>query len=276
MTVSEWLIEARIKLAPICGDSSLLEAQILLCTTIKKERVWLLAHPNDKLEELASLADKLLKRRLNREPLAYITGKREFFGRVFEVTPATLIPRQETEMLVELAANWLSENSWANTIVDVGTGSGCIAISVALECLDKEIVGVDVSREAILIAEKNAKTLGASVQFKHQDIFSEWQYGTFDLVLSNPPYVENNASLEPELLLYEPLIALFSGEQGLEHIAQLHQLFNQMVNENGVMIIEHGNRQKADLESIFKEYQTTTFKDLAGHDRLTVIRRSQP
>lgn len=185
-------------------------AELLLCHALRQERVYLYAHPEHELSPLEQLHyGRYLHERLKRKPTQYITRRQEFYGREFMVSPAVLIPRPETELLVELA---LPLSPRPARVLDLGTGSGILAVTLALE-FAQMTTAVDLSYEALLVARANARRLGAPVRFVQSD-FAAALRGAFDLIVSNPPYVDEAviAQLEPEVRDYEPRLALAGGE----------------------------------------------------------------
>lgn len=248
-----------------------LEARILACNALAVETVWLLAHDTDPLTEDQSTAfDVLLDRRLAGEPVAYILGEREFYGRPFRVTPATLIPRPETEHLVEAA---LKHGPAAASVLDIGTGSGCIAVTLKLERPDWQVTAVDLSLEALAIARSNADRLGANIEFLHSDLFAALDGCIFDLVVSNPPYV---AEADPHMaqgdVRHEPRSALTSGADGLDAIRDIVKRAPAHLADGGWLLLEHGWDQgeavgrllvEAGFEAVFLEH------DLAGQARVS-------
>lgn len=204
ITLGEWLRRAAAALREAGVDSPELEASVLAAHELGRPRAWVLAHP-----EVPSPGDALLARRLAREPLAYLLGTREFYGRDFEVGPAVLIPRQETEVLLELA---LAACPAGARVLDVGTGSGCIAVTLALERPDLSVAAGDLSPEALAVAQRNADRHHARVEFHRADLVPKGLAP--DVVVSNPPYVAADAKLQPELA-HEPAMALFAEEGGM-------------------------------------------------------------
>lgn len=211
-------------------------------------------------------------RRAAGEPLAYLTGEAEFRGRVFQVSPAVLIPRPETEVLIDLALEKL-RGLPAPKVVDLGTGSGIVAISLALECPQAAIATVDLSKEAISVARNNAGRLGAQVEFHEGDWFAPLVGRRFDLIVSNPPYV---AAGDPHLALnglpHEPQMALTDGADGLECIRRIVAAAPAHLNPGGWLLFEHGYDQGEASRNLltaagFKA--ASTFPDLAGIDRVS-------
>lgn len=211
-------------------------------------------------------------RRAAGQPLAYLVGEAEFRGRVFQVSPAVLIPRPETEVLIELALDKMRALA-APKVVDLGTGSGIVAISLALECPQASIATVDLSQEAIAVARNNAGRLGAKVDFFQGDWFVPLAGQRFDLVVSNPPYV---AAGDPHLALnglpHEPQMALTDGADGLECIRRIVAEAPLHLNSGGWLLIEHGYDQGEACRNLltaagFKS--ASTFPDLAGIARVS-------
>lgn len=232
-----------------------LDTDVLLAALLRKDRAWLLAHDDTKLSSDEEKAwQSLEERRTKGEPVAYITGEKEFFGRMFTVTHATLIPRPSTEKLVELALQFLKDgkdlteevdtnisivvkklqSKKPTVIVDIGTGSGIIAITLALEGRKETMIGVDSSHDAIDAAKKNARSLHATVEFVCADgiEFVKKMTEPFFLV-SNPPYIPEGAKLMKDVKDYEPASALFAGADGLSVIKPLLQAAKSNVNCTG-------------------------------------------
>jgi release factor glutamine methyltransferase len=248
-----------------------LEARILACRALGVETVWLLAHDTDALTEAQAAAfEALLARRLAGEPVAYILGEREFYGRPFRVTPATLIPRPETEHLIEAA---LARGPAAARVLDIGTGSGCIAVTLKLERPDWQVTAIDLSSEALAVARGNGARLGAEVEWRHSDLFAALAGRTFDLIASNPPYV---AEADPHMaegdVRFEPRTALTSGMDGLDAIRAIVKQAPAHLTTGGWLLLEHGWDQgeavgrllaETGFEAVFLE------RDLAGQARVS-------
>lgn len=210
MTVGEWLLHAKAGLEGVSGcENPALEARVLLKHALNQSHAFLLTHPEFSFD--SKTADDLLRKRRSGVPLPYVVGHREFFGRSFMVDERVLIPRPETEILVELV---LSHAEPRAALWDVGTGSGCIAITLALERPDCIITACDVSADALDVARANAQSLGASVTFELGDGRDVARVATF--LVSNPPYVANGDALGPGVREHEPHVALFDGGDGLE------------------------------------------------------------
>lgn len=266
MTVFEWLRHAESRLREVT-ESSRLEAQRLAAHVLRVDRSWLLAHPEHEFNELAG--ETLLQRREGHEPLAYILGVREFYGRPFRVTPAVLIPRQDTETLIE-AALGVS----ASSVLDVGTGSGAIAITLKLERPNWNITAVDISPEALDVARENADTLSADVRFLLSDGFEALDHERFDLIVSNPPYIGDAEELATEVRGFEPKLALFSGETGMEFYERLAKEASIYLIASGQLMLEVGYRQAGKVKDLFEGCgwrHVETIPDLSGIQRVVVF-----
>lgn len=256
-----------------------LEASMLLGHAVGKNRAWLLAHDQDLLEaSQAASFQTLLTRRLSGEPVAYILCEREFYGLPLQVTPAVLIPRQDTELLVELALAFIPDR--ANySILDLGTGSGAIAIAIAKHRPGARITAVDQSATALAVAQNNAKRLAiANIRFLQGNWFAALAGDEqFDLIVSNPPYIaENDPHLAQGDLRYEPTSALASGPDGLDAIRAIASKAQNYLKPGGVLLLEHGFEQAHACQQIL---QLNVFegiqnhKDLAGLDRATSAKK---
>ncbi len=254
---------------------------ILLAAALGRDRAFLHAHPEYQLNsrELACFT-AWMERRLRGEPAQYILGRQEFYGREFEVSPAVLIPRPETELLVEAAlekAGALRGSSAPVRIVDVGTGSGCIAITLALELAARGqaagILAADISPAALALAEKNARRWQAAVEFQPSDWLDAWreQAAIFDLIVSNPPYIPESEldGLQREVREYEPRVALLAGETGLENYARLLPAALRLLAPGGWLILEMGYRSAAGVRDWFADWAAIETRfDLQGWPRV--------
>jgi release factor glutamine methyltransferase len=270
------ITDAVERLAP-SSDSARLDAELLLCQTINMPRSYLFAHPEDELDDLTKdRFEALLQRRIDGEPMSYITGTKEFWSHELLVSPATLVPRPETELLVELALREIPRKAeWQ--ILDLGTGSGAIAVSIAAERLLCTVTATDVSRDALAIAAENVR---------HSDlanvdcVLGSWTTPVadrqFNIIVSNPPYVrEDDAALQD--LRHEPLSALASGADGLDDIRILASHCAAILAADGWLMLEHGADQQSDVADILEAagwVDITCQNDLAGKPRVTVARRS--
>ncbi len=262
------------------------EARMLLSHVLKREQAWLVAHDDHELstDELTRIS-ALAARRAKGEPVAYLLGEREFYGRTFRCTPAALIPRPETELLVDLVVACLSSGSPGNSrnnpprVLDVGTGTGCIAITIALEHPHALVTALDVSADALALARENAARLGATnVQFLESSWFAAVaDDASFDLIVSNPPYiVPGDVHLSQGDLRFEPAIALADTIDGLESYRQIASGATRHLRPHGVLIVEHGFDQGESVPALLREAgfsAVTTHRDLAGHPRVTTCRR---
>jgi len=270
MTVRDWIDSATERLRLVGIDSPKLDAEVLAAHVLDVERVWLVAHPEAEFPGLAG--EPLLQRREAREPLAYIIGWREFYGRRFFVRPGVLVPQQETEMLVDAALHF----SDVGPILDIGTGSGCIAITVKLENPTLSVFGVDVSAKALEVAKNNATTQEADVQFIQSDLFTELGDQRFEVIVSNPPYIADGEELMPEVVDHEPHGALFAGPTGLEFYERLANEAGAQLKPRGRMVLEVGYTQAQEVIGLFQEkgwFHEWTAEDLSGHDRVIAVSR---
>lgn len=266
MTVADFLALAPRRLATVSGSPAL-EAQMLAAHALRTERAFILAHPEAELPELAMEA--LLQRREAGEPLAYILGWREFYGRRFSVRPGVLIPRQETETVVEACLRL----EGVRTVLDVGTGSGCIAVTLALERPDWQVLAGDVSEAALEVARENAEALGANVEFRRSDLFEAFAGEKFDAIVSNPPYVAREEELPHEVRAYEPEQALYADEAGTALYRRLAEEAPAHLNSGGRLALELGHRSLAPVSKILESRGwrvEAVLKDLSGVDRCLV------
>ena len=250
-----------------------LEARVLAASAWNVEQVWLIAHDTDmpSLEQVTTF-HTLLRRRLRGEPIAYITGQREFYGRQFHVTSDVLIPRPETELLVELALARMP-NDPAFEVLELGTGSGCIAISLALERPLTKITAVEQSDSALAVARFNADKWQINLELVKSDWFTQLGRRKFDLIVGNPPYV---AACDPHLNLgdvrFEPLSALASGKDGMDDLRHIISLADSHLKDGGSLLVEHGWTQSMATQNAlhavgFKALRT--WQDLSGRDRVS-------
>ncbi|BAN34315.1 protein-(glutamine-N5) methyltransferase, release factor-specific [Sulfuricella denitrificans skB26] len=253
---------------------SRLDAQILLCHALQQPRSWLAAHDRDPfLPEQAAAFSALLQRRLQGEPIAYILGEREFYSLAFKVTPAVLIPRPETELLVELALERLPADDSVR-VLDLGTGSGAVAVTLALHRPLAKVIAVDQSSTALEVARENSQRLGAgNLSLIQSDWYSALNGEKFNLIVSNPPYI---AAADPHLtqgdVRFEPASALASGEDGLDDIRTIIQGATAHLKSNGWLLFEHGYDQAAACRKLLAQAgfkQVTSCADLAGIERVS-------
>ncbi|MGI8919846.1 MAG: peptide chain release factor N(5)-glutamine methyltransferase [Pyrinomonadaceae bacterium] len=282
ITIAEAIREG----AQIFHDAGLTEARReaggLLQHVIGRDRTFVLAHPEQQLSQVQlQTFRELLKRRAAGEPLQYLTAHQSFYGLEFEVAPAVLIPRPETELLVELALEMI-QSTGAPSICDVGTGSGCIAITLLHERKDAHAVAIDISAAAIEIAKRNAlrQQVENRLTFVHANCFSSLSPAefSFDLIVSNPPYLAENdfAGLQREVSDHEPLEALAGGPDGLDVVRRVLRESDAFLKPGGHLLIEIGFNQAAAVES-FLEKQEWLPKgirpDLQGIPRVVVLQK---
>ena len=262
-----------------------LDAEVLLSHVLKKERIYLYVHFDEPLEkeELAAFR-KAVAERARRVPTAYITGRREFMGLDFAVSSATLIPRPDTEILVEAAIERLgrlAENGRKPLrFADIGTGTGAIALSV-LKYASEDVAAdaVDISGAALAIARENAERLGLSacVHFHEGDLLAPLSHAAYDAILSNPPYIPDAdiERLAPEVRSYEPMIALKGGEDGMDFYARLVETAPQYLRAGGFLAVEAGIGQAQKIRALAKEPwgDVEILPDLAGIERVVVLWR---
>jgi release factor glutamine methyltransferase len=253
------------------------EARLLLGQILGQSAAWLLAHGEQVLDEDDLLAfASLAARRAGGEPVAYLVGRREFFGRDFEVSPAVLIPRPETELLVEIALAKVGGGDTATgaaRILDLGTGSGCIAITLALELPQAQVTALDASAAALAVARRNAERLDVRLRFVQGDWFDAVDGEAFDLIVANPPYI---AAADPHLaagdLRHEPATALASGADGLDALRRIIAGAPAHLAPGGQLWLEHGYDQAPavlDLLAGAGLAATEQHRDLAGIIRVS-------
>lgn len=256
-------------------EEAALEAQLLLQHVSNVNRAWLIAHEEDILDEkLNGFLQALILRRLNGEPMAYILGAQEFYGLNLKVTPDTLIPRPDTETLVEAALNKVSEHA-SSDVLDLGTGSGAIALAIAAHRPHANVTAVDFSKAALKVAEHNAENLSIdNVEFLHSDWFSALDYQRFDVIVSNPPYIETD-DIYLKALTFEPITALVAGADGLDDIRKIVSDALVYLKPQGWLMLEHGYKQARHVQDLLAEtgfVNIETVKDLGGNDRVTMAR----
>jgi len=269
-TVREWLDQARQRLSKAGIDAASLEAQVLAAHVLLVDRVWLLAHPEAEFPSLAG--ESVLLRRLGHEPLAYILGYREFYGRRFSVSPAVLIPRHETEVLVEVGLSYAAKTG--RRVLDIGTGSGCIAITMKLEDQSLDITGADVSNDALAVAIRNGEDLGANVRWIQTNLFERFRGERFDVIVTNPPYIANDEVLPKEVVDFEPHLALFSGNEGVEFYQRLIKETPQHLSDGGYLAMEMGDHVAVAIASMFAKAGWALIEvreDLSGMQRVVVV-----
>jgi release factor glutamine methyltransferase len=249
-------------------DDPRFDAEVMLAHALRVERATLHAEPERPLEGRAAdeFAD-MLQRRVRREPVAYILGRAHFRQLELYVDSRVLIPRAETELLVELAED-------GQRVLDVGTGSGAIALAIANERKDVRVTGIDSSPEAVEVARRNAERTGLEVEFLIADLIVG---GPYDIIVSNPPYIREGEwpSLQPEITLYEPREALVAGPDGLDVIRDLVPAAADVLVRGGVLGVEVGQGQSRSVEGLFERSgfgRVEAIRDLAGVPRVVTGR----
>jgi release factor glutamine methyltransferase len=263
------------RLEPV-SETPGLDAQVLLARVLEKPRSWVLAHPEAPLTRTRVAALESLVRRLERgNPLPYVLGHWEFFGLDFEVTPDVLIPRPETELLVERAIAWLRANPSRRRAVDVGTGSGCIAVSLAADVPDLRVMATDISPAALAVASRNAEKnrVAGRVEFCCCDLFPD-RVG-FDLILANLPYIPTETLKQLPVCGREPALALDGGPDGLAVIRRLLEQVPDRLVPGGLLLMEieasQGSQALSTAYDAFSEAEIHLHRDLADRDRLLEI-----
>lgn len=273
-TVQQCLHSAKQLLSQyVPADEASIEAQLLLMRVLEVNRAWLIAHATDQLNtDAASHFEALVQRRLQGQPIAHILGQREFFGLTLTVTPDTLIPRPDTEVLVEAA---LEKIHGTMHVLDLGTGTGAIALAIAKHAPHCAVVAVDASAAALSVARQNTQALQlANVQCVQSHWFAQLPMQKFDLIVSNPPYIEHNdPHLQQGDLRFEPLSALASGEDGLLDIRCIVDEAPTYLQAGGWLMLEHGYLQADAVQKLMNAkgfFAVETLIDLGGNPRVTI------
>jgi release factor glutamine methyltransferase len=251
LTVNDWLAEATRQLVFNNVPSARLDAELLLAHTVREPRTWLHGHGDDELNDrIVEIANARLDLRLDRVPVAYIIGHKEFYGRRFKVTTATLIPRPESESLIELLKLALPNNESLLKerplrLVDVGTGSGVLGITAKLEHPDLDVTITDISRHALKVAAQNAEALHADVTSIQSNLLAEYPF-IADIIIANLPYVDPEWERSPETE-HEPAVALFAEKNGLALIFELLTQSKTKLSNSGKLILEADPEQHPDI-----------------------------
>ena len=251
------------------------EAMILLAHILGKPKEYLIAHDDEELPDTTLMTfDVYVSMRLDGVPVAYLTGRQEFFGRYFTVDHNVLIPRPDTEVLIEQALIVAPEKP---EILDMGTGSGCIAVTLAKECPGARVTATDVSEEALAIARGNAEALGAEVEFRKGSWWEAVPEGArYDLIVSNPPYIRSD---DEHLLAlrHEPQGALTDSGNGLSCLEEIAAHAMSHLRHGGWLLVEHGWDQAPDVAALFRSVglaAVRTVRDYGGNDRVTMGRKA--
>ena len=249
VTLAEAINNAATLLSTAGITNARLDAEVLLSHIIMKDRVWLITHRDDVLDDnhQREFAD-VIQRRTRREPLQHIIGNQEFWGLEFIVSPDVLIPRPETEFIIEAALAIVQDRNTPVRIIDLCTGSGCIAVSLAKELTAARVIATDASEKALAVARENTRRHGVSehIRFLLGDLFEPLEEldirGQIDIIVSNPPYVQAGdlSTLQPEVRDYEPEMALIAGPEGTEMAKRIIQHAPEYLKKNGALIMEMG------------------------------------
>ncbi|HOP64611.1 MAG TPA: peptide chain release factor N(5)-glutamine methyltransferase [Spirochaetota bacterium] len=276
MQIGEYIKEITAILKDGGISSPALDAQVIAAHFLKMERHQLVTW-NDRTvpEHEKSLIDKAVKRRLKFEPVAYITGVKEFYSLEFEVNPNVLIPRPETELLVDMAIYWAGLNS---SVLDLCTGSGAIAIALKHSRGDLDVCASDISEKALETAERNAEKIFGKrkISFYQGDLFLPFKDEKFALIVSNPPYVPENikGELQKELE-FEPVSALYAGDNGTSVIKKIIEESPEHLYDNGILLLEIGSEHREFIEKTGREngFRVSVLNDYAGLPRVATLKK---
>lgn len=276
-TIGEIIEQTKQYLAKYDVSSPRLDAEILLCSILQQERIYLYVNFDQPLQKSeVDLYRELVVRRVKGESIAYILGKKSFLNLELYVNTSVLVPRPETELLAEVAINFCKKHDGVS-LLDIGTGSGTLAISIAYNCPDVTVVAVDVSQDALTVAEKNAQKYEVMnrIDFMLSDVYDSIVGKKFDLIVSNPPYILSKEikTLSKEVQK-EPVLALDGGEDGLDIYRKIVGKAMSFLSNEGLLALEIGYDQASALEQLAIEAgfkQTKVLKDLAGLDRVVLM-----
>jgi len=285
MTIGEALRRAANKLKMSNIETPAFEAGVILCHVLNCDKTFIYSNSEDILDSRsAGVFSGLIDKRAERMPLQYITGKQEFMSLEFDVAPGILIPRQDTEILVEEViqySNSLNHNNRQIIILDIGTGSGCIGVSLAYYIQNSHVTALDISENALGIARKNAQkhNVSANMSFVLAHIttaIKEWTIPEFDIVVSNPPYIpaKDIEALQPEVKGFEPLTALDGGDDGLDFYRIIVNGSPACLKPGGLLAFEVGKGQSGDVSRLMERYYSDIriVKDLSGIERVVMGR----
>jgi release factor glutamine methyltransferase len=273
--ISEWLKNAAHRLKLVDIPSARLDAELILAHTLRKNRTYLHAHIDQLLTDRElDIAEARLALRLDRVPVAYIIGHKEFYGRLFQVTTATLIPRPESETMIDLLKELVQLTpprllgAPRLRLVDVGTGSGCLGITAKLELSELDVTLADISRHALMVATKNSQMLQADVTILQSDLLTDYPLQP-DFILANLPYVDRDWSTPPELE-HEPELALFAEDNGLQLIKKLIKQADPQLTKGGYLLLEADTTQ---LDTIAQFATAYNFKEVERRGFIIVLQR---
>ena len=270
------LSDARVRLAERASGAR--DAELLLMRVLGVDRAWLMTHGDAELAlEQVRKFEGWIERRARNEPVQYIVGETEFYGLMLHVTPDVLIPRPETEHVVEVVLAKVERDA-AVRICDVGTGSGAIAIALAAQLPRAEVTAVDIAPASLAIATENAERHGVAgrIRFAASDLMGDLTGERFDVVVSNPPYVRDDEVLEAQVREYEPHRALFAGPTGLEVYRRLIPQARERLTAGGWLVMEMGQGQRDAVAGLLGEWSEVSFKDdLQGIGRVAIAQRAR-
>ncbi len=253
-----------------------LDSEILISEALKKNRNTILLNlKNEIIKKDLDYFKYLVKQRINKKPIAYIIKKKEFWKYDFYVNQHVLIPRPDTEIIVEQVLE-LTKNKSKLNILDVGVGSGCIILSILKEKQNFNGVGIDISRKSLNICKINSECLGVSKRLKlFKSDVDNFQNGKYDLIVSNPPYIKSSILkyLEKDIIKFEPKLALDGGKEGTSVISKVIDTSSKLIKKNGILILEIAYDQKLKVKEILRKkkfYVKKIIKDLAGNDRCII------
>ncbi|MBH2007720.1 peptide chain release factor N(5)-glutamine methyltransferase [Candidatus Saccharibacteria bacterium] len=253
MTISEWLRDATKQLKDVGIESNRLDAELILAHTLRKARTYLHAHLDETIDERRyDIANARLDLRLERVPLAYITGHKEFYGRRFTVSPSVLIPRPESEIMIEWLLELTSEEITPKRLIDVGTGSGILGITAKLERPHLDVTLTDIDAKALVLAKRNATALRATVHTQRDNLLDHQAFAV-DYVLANLPYVDQTWDDTSPEIRHEPAHALFAADHGLRLINQLVPQLTRWLNPGGTALLEADPTQHAAIIKIAQQ-----------------------
>jgi release factor glutamine methyltransferase len=254
-----------------------LTAEVLLCAVLGRDKAFLYGHADEELDYgQAARYQAAIRRRCTGVPTQYITGRQEFYGLPFHVTPDVLIPRPETELLVEQA---LQRARAGDRILDIGTGSGAVALAILRHLPETRVFASDVSRAALSVAGGNARSLGLELPLVEADMAEAFGKGALDMIVCNPPYVSllDMPCLQKEVRDHEPHLALFGGEDGLDAYRRLSATVCDLLRPRGWLLLEVGYNTSAAVKTLFGGAaweKPSVYRDLAGWDRVLAVQRA--
>lgn len=277
MTVNEIILETTKKLKEAKIESANLDSRLLLCEFLNVDKVWLIVNSQKEIASLEGFG-RLVQRRVAHEPMQYILNRAEFMGLDFYVDSNVLIPRPDTEVLVEKVVGYIGDKNMV--FADLGTGSGCIPISILANCKNARGYAVDISAEALKIADKNARhnRVADRLELVNMDILTDFPHLELDCIVSNPPYIESDVipGLMEDVRAYEPGIALDGGEDGLIFYRRIAENGRNVLKDDGLLAFEIGYNQAESVSLILEEkgYKNIEVtKDIAGNNRVVTANK---